>query len=78
MNPNPQFPNAPGSGGMVGVKPGMQQPNKDSQQSQSIIMGHVAQVLHSQGPFSGWKADVHIKIRAMNVWQMYVMYNGPS
>ncbi|KAJ6102243.1 hypothetical protein N7486_004670 [Penicillium sp. IBT 16267x] len=70
MNPNPQFPNAPGGGGMVGVKPGMQQPNKDSQQSQSIIMGHVAQVLHAQGPFSGWKAEVHIKIRAMNVWQM--------
>ncbi|KAJ5106678.1 hypothetical protein N7456_003353 [Penicillium angulare] len=67
MNPNPQFPNAPGGGGMPGVKPGMQPPNKENH---NIIMGHVAQALNSQGPFSGWKAEVPLKVRAMNVWQM--------
>lgn len=67
MNPNQQFTNAPGGGGMPGVKTGMQPPNKESQ---AIIMNHVAQVLQNQGPFSGWKAEVSMKNRAMNVWQM--------
>ncbi|KAJ5654306.1 hypothetical protein N7490_001309 [Penicillium lividum] len=68
MNPN-QFPNAPGGGGMVGGKPGMQPP-KDNQQIQGIIMSHVAQVLQNQGPFSGWKAEITNKTRMMNIWQM--------
>ncbi|KAJ5085737.1 hypothetical protein N7532_010508 [Penicillium argentinense] len=65
MNPA-QFPN-PG-GAMPGVvKPGMQPQQKEGA---NIIMGHVAQVLSNQGPFGGWKAEVPIKTRAMNVYQM--------
>lgn len=69
MNPA-QFHN-PG-GGMPGVvKPNMPpQPNKESAQ---VILSHVAQVLTNQGPFVGWKAEVPIKTRAMNVYQMYVV-----
>lgn len=65
MNPA-QFLNA--GGAMPGVvKPGMQ-PQKN--ENPSVIMGHVAQVLHSQGTYPGWKGEVPIKTRAMNVYQM--------
>lgn len=49
------------------ARPGMQPPRNENA---SIIMNHVAQMLQSQGPFSGWKAEVPIKNRAMNVYQM--------
>jgi hypothetical protein len=69
MNPA-QFPN-PG-GGMPGVvKPNM--PPQQNKEGAQLIMGHVAQILANQGPFGGWKADVPIKTRAMNVYQMYVV-----
>lgn len=68
MNPA-QFPN-PG-GGMPGVvKPNM--PPQQNKEGAQLIMSHVAQILANQGPFGGWKADVPIKTRAMNVYQMYV------
>ena len=66
MNPA-HFPNP--SGGMSGVpKPGMQPPKNDNTH---LIMGQVAQALQSQGQFGGWKGEVPIKTRAMNVYQMY-------
>lgn len=36
------------------------------------VSRHVAQVLQSQGPFTGWRAEVPITERAGKVWQMYV------
>lgn len=69
MNPA-QFSN-PG-GGMSGVvKPGMQLPKNENAQ---VIMGHVAQVLQNQGSYGGWKAEVPIKTRAMNVYQMWASF----
>ncbi|KAJ5587056.1 uncharacterized protein N7459_002821 [Penicillium hispanicum] len=65
MNPA-HFPN-PG-GGMSGVpKPGMQPPKNENAQ---VIMSHVAQALQSQGQYGGWKGEVQIKTRAVNVYQM--------
>lgn len=49
------------------VKPGMQ-PQKN--ENPAVIMSHVAQVLHNQGSYPGWKGEVPIKTRAMNVYQM--------
>ncbi|KAJ5246498.1 hypothetical protein N7468_001481 [Penicillium chermesinum] len=63
MNPN-GFPNPQG----MAVRPGMQPPRNENA---SLIMNHVAQMLQSQGPFQGWKAEVPIKSRAMNVYQMW-------
>lgn len=52
------------------VKPGMQpQKNENAQ----VIMAHVAQVLQNQGNYGGWKSEVPIKTRAMNVYQMWVL-----
>jgi hypothetical protein len=45
----------------------MQIPKGDSPQS---MMAYVAQMLQNQGPYGGWKAEVPIKIRAANVYQM--------
>ena len=66
MNPN-GFPNPQGAAMAGAARPGMQPPRNENA---SIIMNHVAQMLQSQGPFSGWKAEVPIKNRAMNVYQM--------
>ncbi|KAJ5551347.1 UAA transporter [Penicillium sp. DV-2018c] len=72
MNPE-QFPN-PGAGpgrpaptAAMRMKANMQIPKGDSPQS---MMAYVAQMLQSQGPYGGWKADVPIKARAANVYQM--------
>jgi len=65
MNPA-QF-NNPGAGMPGGVTQGMQPPKNENAQA---ILGHVAHVLSNQGPYSGWKADVPIKARVMNVYQM--------
>ncbi|KAJ5894054.1 UAA transporter [Penicillium taxi] len=62
MNPNNYNP---GQGAMQNLKPVMQ-PKNDT----PLIMNHVAQALKSQGTFTGWKADVSIKVRASNVYQM--------
>ncbi|KAJ5183544.1 hypothetical protein N7492_001160 [Penicillium capsulatum] len=66
MNPN-TAPYA-GGGGMSGVvKPGMQPPKSENPQ---VIMSYVAQVLQNQGSYGGWKGEVPIKNRVMNVYQM--------
>jgi hypothetical protein len=72
MNPA-QFSN-PG-GGMSGlVKPGMSQQQQQQQQQRSenaqLIMNTVAQELQMQPRLGGWKDEVPIKVRAMNVYQM--------
>lgn len=61
----------PGEGIPGVVKPNM--PPEQNKEGAQLIMSHVAQILANQGPFGGWKADVHIKTRAMNVYQMYVV-----
>jgi hypothetical protein len=67
MNPA-QFPN-PGGSIPGAIAPGMQPPKTENSQA---IMAHVAHVLSNQGPYTGWKAEVPIKTRAMNVYQMCV------
>lgn len=70
MNPA-QFSN-PG-GGMPGlVKPGMPQQQQQQQRNENaqMIMSSVAQELQMQPRLGGWKADIPIKVRAMNVYQM--------
>jgi hypothetical protein len=70
MNPA-QFSN-PG-GGMSGlVKPGMSQQQSQQQRNENaqLIMSSVAQELQMQPRLGGWKDEVPIKVRAMNVYQM--------
>ena len=74
MNPG-QFPN-PG-GGMPGlVNPGMPQQQQQQPQQQQrnenaqLIMNTVAQELQMQPRLGGWRDEVPIKVRAMNVYQM--------
>ena len=70
MNPA-QFSN-PG-GGMPGlVKPSMppQQQQQQRNENAQMIMSSVAQELQMQPRLGGWKADIPIKVRAMNVYQM--------
>lgn len=56
-------------GAMPGmVKPAQIPPPKPD--NTQVIMNHVAQALQNQGTYTGWKAEVPIKIRAMNVYQM--------
>lgn len=63
MNPA-QFSN-PG-GGMPGMPQQQQQRNENAQ----MIMSSVAQELQMQPRLGGWKDDLPIKVRAMNVYQM--------
>lgn len=72
MNPG-EFPN-PGAGPgrpapntAMRMNPNMQVPKNDSVQA---MMTYVAQMLQNQGPYGGWKAEVLIKTRATNVYQM--------
>lgn len=36
----------------------------------SIILSQVAQALQAQGQYSGWRAEVPVRDRAMKVYQM--------
>lgn len=68
MNPA-QFSN-PG-GAMPGlVKPGMPQQQQQRNENAQLIMSSVAQELQMQPRLGGWKDEVPIKVRAMNVYQM--------
>lgn len=46
----------------------IQVPQKN--ESNQVLINHVAQALQSQGPFSGWRAEFPIKDRAFKVYQM--------
>ncbi|KAF7589438.1 hypothetical protein BBP40_004275 [Aspergillus hancockii] len=48
----------------------MQVPQQQKQDNQ-VMMNYLAQALQSQGPFTGWRADVTLKERAINVYQMW-------
>jgi hypothetical protein len=65
MNPQ-SFPNV-GAGGMPGG------PNAHGQMlpQNTQLFRQVVQVLQSQAPFTGWRAEVPPAERAMKVWQMY-------
>lgn len=72
MNPG-EFPN-PGAGpgrpapnAAMRMQANMQVPKNDNVQS---MMSYVAQVLQGQGSYGGWQAEVPIKTRATNVYQM--------
>ncbi|KAJ5774449.1 UAA transporter [Penicillium paradoxum] len=72
MNPG-EFPN-PGAGpgrpapnAAMRMQANMQAPKNDNVQS---MMSYVAQILQGQGPQPGWQAEVPIKTRATNVYQM--------
>ncbi|CAG8104100.1 unnamed protein product [Penicillium olsonii] len=71
MNPGDFNPGAgpgrPAPNAAMRMKTNMQVPKNDNVQA---MMNHVAQVLQSQGPYGGWKAEVPTKTRATNVYQM--------
>ncbi|CAG8295619.1 unnamed protein product [Penicillium salamii] len=71
MNPGDFNPGAgpgrPAPNAAMRMKANMQVPKNDNVQA---MMNHVAQVLQSQGPYGGWKAEVPTKTRATNVYQM--------
>lgn len=46
------------------MKPNMQVPQNDE------VINRVARILQGQGPFSGWQAEVTIRTRVLNVYQM--------
>ncbi|KAK1141113.1 hypothetical protein N8T08_009389 [Aspergillus melleus] len=60
-----------GGGALGGAKAHgqMQAPQKNDNNSQAM-MNYVAQALQSQGPFTGWRAEVPVKDRAVKVYQM--------
>ncbi|OKL60313.1 hypothetical protein UA08_04131 [Talaromyces atroroseus] len=56
-----------GTGAMLtGANPQGAMPNNQT----SLVSRQVAQVLQSQGPYTGWRAEVPIQDRAQKVWQM--------
>ena len=65
---NPANFNAGGGVPAGMVKPGQVPPPKP--ENSQVIMNHVGQALQNQGSWTGWKADVPMKVRAMNVYQM--------
>ncbi|KAE8144407.1 hypothetical protein BDV25DRAFT_95931 [Aspergillus avenaceus] len=70
MNPA-NFSNA--GGGMPGgaKPPGQMQVPQQQKPEIQVMMNFLAQTLQSQGPFSGWRAEVSLKERAINVYQMW-------
>ncbi len=68
MNPA-NFPNV-GGGMPGGANPHGQTQMPQRNENASVIMNQVAQALQAQGPFSGWRAEVPIKDRAVKVYQM--------
>lgn len=70
MNPA-NFPNV-GGGMPGGAKPHGQMQIPQKNENASVIMNQVAQALQTQGPFTGWRAEVPIKDRAVKVYQMWV------
>ena len=67
MNPT-QFPNMGGTGG-GGMPPNVQQMQNAQMQSTNIHR-QIFQALQSQGPFSGWQAQVGPEERALKVKQL--------
>jgi hypothetical protein len=68
MNPA-NFPNV-GGGMPGGANPHGQTQMPQRNENATVIMNQVAQALQAQGPFSGWRAEVPIKDRAVKVYQM--------
>lgn len=54
----------------AGAKPHGQMQLPQKNESNQVLINHVAQALQSQGPFSGWRAEFPIKDRAFKVYQM--------
>lgn len=61
-----------GGGGIPGVPNphGQMQPQKGDSMNNQLVF-KVGQALRSQGPFTGWRAQVPDRDRAMKVLQMY-------
>lgn len=53
-----------------GAKPHGQMQVPQKNENVQVIMKHVAQALQSQGPFTGWRAEVPVHERVMKVYQM--------
>lgn len=64
MNPA-NFPNV-GAAAMPGA------PNPTQAAQSNAVFRHILGVLQSQGPFTGWRAEVPPEERAKNTWQMFV------
>ncbi|KAI1964793.1 hypothetical protein LOZ58_001483 [Ophidiomyces ophidiicola] len=63
MNPA-SFPGPGGPGGVTGLS---DKPKMDNTQ---ILLKHVSQTIHAQGPFDGWRSEVQINTRVVKVGQM--------
>ncbi|KAL1846939.1 hypothetical protein Plec18170_008907 [Paecilomyces lecythidis] len=57
----------PGAGKPPGQMPVPQKNNENTQ----MLLKHIAQTLQSQGPFTGWRAEVPIQARATKVYQIF-------
>ena len=68
MNPA-NFTNV-GGGMNGGVKPHGQMQLPQKTENNQIILSQVAQALQAQGQYSGWRADVPVRDRALKVYQM--------
>ncbi|CRG85849.1 Cell surface glycoprotein 1 [Talaromyces islandicus] len=66
MNPA-NFPNV-GAAAM----PGAPNPGQGTAQSNQVLT-HILRALQSQGPFTGWRAEVPPEERAKKTWQMFVL-----
>lgn len=56
-------------GGSMPAAPTPQMPRLDNNQ---VMMNYVAQALHAQGTYTGWRAEVPMKERVVRVYQMWV------
>lgn len=68
MNPA-NFPNI-GGGIPGGGNPHAQMQVPQQKPDNQVMLNYLAQALQSQGTFTGWRADVSLKERAVNVYQM--------
>lgn len=64
FNPGAGAPGRPAQNAAMRMKPNMQVPQNDE------VINRVARILQAQGPFSGWQAEVSIRTRVLNVYQM--------
>jgi len=66
MNPA-NFPNVGAAATMAGA------PNPNQMNGTANVQRHMMQYLQSQGPFTGWRAEVPLEDRFKKTWQLFVL-----
>lgn len=73
MNPV-NFPNVgpamPPAAIPPGARPPPQVPGAQRAQNTNILMANIAQLLQKQGPYTGWRAEVPVRDRAVKIYQL--------